>query len=139
MSILRAKYKVRNNWLRKEPSRSTSPFGKAIEGVKEIIVKGACYLIKDGASINVLLDLWVPWIQNFIPKPTQLAFAETPLMVSMLIDGPSHRWKESLILQLFKPSFVEANFIHSPCLKLKQRQTHLGALLKRRICSQIGL
>lgn len=87
MSILRAKYKVRNNWLRKEPSRSTSPFGKAIEGVKEIIVKGACYLIKDGASINVLLDLWVPWIQNFIPKPTQLAFAETPLMVSMLIES----------------------------------------------------
>lgn len=90
MSILRAKYKVRNDWLRREPLGNTSPIWKAIEGVKEIIVKGACYLIGDGASINVWLDPWVPWIQNFIPKPAQPAYAETPLMVSMLImDHPS--------------------------------------------------
>ena len=56
MSILRAKYKVKDDWLRREPSRSASPVWKAIEGVKEIIVKGACYLIGDGASINVWLD-----------------------------------------------------------------------------------
>lgn len=56
MSILRAKYKVRNDWLRKEHPRSASPIWKAIEGVKKTIVKGACYLIGDGASINVWLN-----------------------------------------------------------------------------------
>ena len=108
MSILIAKYKVRNDWLRKERPRSASPIWKAIEGVKKTIVKGACYLIRDGASINVWLNPWVSWIKNFIPKLAQPAFAETPLMISMLINGPSHRWKESLILQLFVPSSAEA-------------------------------
>ena len=108
MTILRAKYRVRDDWLRREPSRNASPGWKAIEEVKEIIVKGACYLIGDGASINVWLDPWVPWIQNFIPKPAQPAYAETPLMVSMLINGTSHQWKESIIRQIFEPSSAEA-------------------------------
>ena len=65
MSIVRAKYKVKHDWLRKHPPKSTSLVWKAIEAVKKIIIKGACYLIGDGASINVWLDSWVPWIQDF--------------------------------------------------------------------------
>ena len=65
MSIVRAKYKVKHDWLRKHPPKSTSLVWKAIEAVKKIIIKGACYLIGDGASINVWLDPWVPWIQDF--------------------------------------------------------------------------
>ncbi|XP_030969608.1 uncharacterized protein LOC115989869 [Quercus lobata] len=38
MEILRAKYKVRNDWLFKEPPKAASPIWKAIEGVKSIIV-----------------------------------------------------------------------------------------------------
>ena len=60
MSIMRAKYKVRHDWFRKDLPKSTSPVWKAIEAVKKFIIKGACYLIRDGASINVWLDLWVP-------------------------------------------------------------------------------
>lgn len=108
MSILKAKYRVRDDWLRREPPKSASPVWKAIEGVKEIIVKGACYLIGDGASINVWLDLWAPWIPNFIPKPAQPAFAKTPLAVSMLINGPPKCWNESLIHHLFEHSSAEA-------------------------------
>ena len=65
MSIVRAKYKVKHDWLRKHPPKSTSLVWKAIEEVKKIIIKGACYLMGDGASINVWLDPWVPWIQDF--------------------------------------------------------------------------
>ena len=57
---------------------------------------------------NNKLDPWVPWIQNFIPKPAQFAFTETPLMVSMLINGPSQQWKESLIRQIFETSSAKA-------------------------------
>ena len=68
MSIVTVKYKVRHDWLRKDPPKSTSPVWKAIEAVKKIIIKGACYLIGDGASIHVWLDPWVPWIQDFTPN-----------------------------------------------------------------------
>ena len=65
LSIVRAKYKVKHDWLRKDPPKSTSLVWKAIEEVIKIIIKGACYLMGDGASINVWLDPWVPWIQDF--------------------------------------------------------------------------
>ena len=56
MSILRAKYKVWNDWLRRDPPKGASQAWKAIEGVKKITAKGAYYLIGDGASIDVWLD-----------------------------------------------------------------------------------
>lgn len=69
MSILRAKYKVKEGWLHGNNSKHSSPIWRAIEEVKSIIVKGACYLIGDGTSINVWQDPWVPWIDGFRPKP----------------------------------------------------------------------
>ena len=90
MSILRAKYKIKQDWLHKDPPKSASPVWKAIKGVKNIIDKGACYLIGDGASINVWLDPWVPWLQGFTPKPLHAEFANTPMMVSMLFDNETH-------------------------------------------------
>lgn len=53
MSILRAKYKVRQGWLSKPPPKKASLVWKAIENAKKIIAKGACYLIGNGASINI--------------------------------------------------------------------------------------
>ena len=46
-----------------------SPIWKAIENAKKVVIKGVCYLIGDGASINIWMDPWVPWIQNFKPRP----------------------------------------------------------------------
>ena len=82
MEILKAKYKVRNDWLFKEPPKAAPPIWKAIKGVKNIIVKGTCYLIRNGASINVWQDPWVPWIQGFKPHPKSANFDTNPLMVS---------------------------------------------------------
>ena len=56
MEILRSKYKVRQDWLHKPPPKSTSPIWRAIEGAKSIIVKGACYLMGDGASVDIWQD-----------------------------------------------------------------------------------
>ena len=66
MSILRAKYKIKQDWLHKDPPKSASPVRKAIEGAKNINAKGACYLIGNEASINVWLDPWV--CQSSAPK-----------------------------------------------------------------------
>nr|POE80752.1 hypothetical protein CFP56_72651 [Quercus suber] len=59
MQILRAKYKVDHSWLRSDPPKSASPVWKAIDKAKSIIIKGACYTIGDGASIDVWQDPWV--------------------------------------------------------------------------------
>jgi hypothetical protein len=53
MRLLRSKYKVRKDWLRKNPVKVASPIWRAIEKAKKVILKGACYLVGDGASINV--------------------------------------------------------------------------------------
>ena len=52
MRILRVKYKVRNDWVRKNPPMRASPMWKAIERAKKLITKGACYLIEDGTSVD---------------------------------------------------------------------------------------
>ena len=68
MNLLRRKYMVRENWIQSEPSKNASPIWKAIEKTKPLITKGACYLVGNGASINVWVDLWIPWLAGF--KPT---------------------------------------------------------------------
>lgn len=60
MSVVRSKYKVRDGWLQKEPINNASPIWRVIQKTQSLIIKGACYIAGDGASINVWLDHWVP-------------------------------------------------------------------------------
>ena len=60
MKALRSKYKARRGWLRHEPVKNASPIWQSIEKARELIVKGACYLVGDGKSIDIWLDPWVP-------------------------------------------------------------------------------
>ena len=48
------------------PPRNASPIWKAIKQAKKVIIKGACYIIGDGSSINMWKDSWVSWIKSFI-------------------------------------------------------------------------
>ncbi|KAK9989403.1 hypothetical protein SO802_029642 [Lithocarpus litseifolius] len=57
MRILRAKYKVRNDWLRKNPPKRASSVWKAIEGAKKLIAKRACYLIGD---VQAVIQIQIP-------------------------------------------------------------------------------
>ena len=60
MRTLRATYKVKDDWLHAEPHKVASPIWRAIEKARPTIIKGACYLIGDGSSVDVWLDPWVP-------------------------------------------------------------------------------
>ena len=108
MDILRAKYKVRNDWLRSDPPKSASPVWRAIEQAKKVIVKGSCYTIGNGSSINVWKDPWVPWIEGFIPTPRLVDYTLLPLQVSQLINSELHCWNPSLIHELFDPTSAQA-------------------------------
>ena len=80
MSILRAKYKISKNWLYADSSKRASPIWKAIKQAKNVVVKGACYIIGDGTTINVWQDPWMPWIQGFIPSPRDATATQSPLL-----------------------------------------------------------
>ena len=97
MRILRAKYKVRNDWFRKNPPKKASPMWKAIEGAKKLIEKGACYLIGSGTSVDAWIDPWIPWVQGFKPKPKYESIIQNPLMVSQLINASYRSWKINIL------------------------------------------
>ena len=48
MQVLRSKYKVDGDWLRREPLKYASHSWKAIEKMRNIVSKGACFLVGDG-------------------------------------------------------------------------------------------
>ena len=56
MSISKSKYKVRKDWLRREPRKSASPIWRAIENAKSLEAPGACYTVRGGRDINIWLD-----------------------------------------------------------------------------------
>ena len=82
MRILRAKYRVKEDWLRSEAARHASPIWKAIEKAREVVWKGACFIIGDGESVDVWLDPWVPWINGFIPEPKAGLVIQSEMKVS---------------------------------------------------------
>ena len=108
MRVLRTKYKIKHDWLRSDPPRTASPIWRAIERAKSIILKGACYLIGDGSSVDTWRDPWLPWIQDFTPKPRDVNINQPPLKVSRLIDSDLHCWKALLVIQLFDPALAQA-------------------------------
>ena len=115
INLLRSKYKVRENWIQSEPSKNASPIWKAIEKTKPLIAKGACYLVGNGASINVWMDSWIPWLVGLKPIPKDDSIQQNPLMVSNLISTEDHCWNLPLLNELFKSELVEAiQKIHIP-------------------------
>ena len=86
MEILRSKYRVKENWLRAEPIISASLTWRAINRVKKLIEKGACYLLGDGKSINVWVDPWVPWIEGFKLKLRIKEYSPLPIKGHHLFD-----------------------------------------------------
>ena len=108
MRILKAKYKVKDDWLRTEAARYASPIWKAIEKAREVVWKGACFIIGDGESVDVWLDPWVPWIKGFIPSSKDESDTQSNMKVSQLIDHELHTWRTSMILDIFNPMSTQA-------------------------------
>jgi hypothetical protein len=69
INALRSKYKVSDDWLHKEPRKYASRSWKAIERMKPLIYKVACFLVGDGMSIDIWREPWVSWLPNFKPTP----------------------------------------------------------------------
>ena len=108
MRIVRAKNKAKEDWLRADASKYASPTWKAIEKARSVVKKGACFLIGDGKSVDIWLDSWVPWVQNFIPSPKVESLVQSPMKVAHLINHELHTWKTSLVLNIFNTCSTQA-------------------------------
>ena len=105
---LYSKYKVKEDWLRQEPRKNASSLWKAIENLKGLIRKGACFRVGNGKSIDVWKDPWVPWIEGFIPTSRDTNSINSPLLVANLIDSANMCWKIEVVAVLFDLTFAKA-------------------------------
>jgi hypothetical protein len=69
MNALRSKFKVVEDWINREPLKNSSHTWRAIERLKPIIRKGACFIIGDGKKVDCWKDPWVPWLPVFYLNP----------------------------------------------------------------------
>ena len=83
------------------------PIWKAIEKAREVVQKGAGFIIGDGESVDVWLDLWVPWIKGFIPSLKDESYTQSDMKVSQIINHELPTWRTSLVLDIFNPMLAQ--------------------------------
>ena len=108
VKALCSKYKVGVDWLSKAALKYASPLWKAVESLKGLLSKGACYLIGDGTSIDFWKDPWIPWLVGFIPTPKDLSSVQANVKVSDLIENSTRTWKLDLLTDLVDSSSLDA-------------------------------
>ncbi len=86
MKVLKAKYKVGNNWLRCRTTKVASFVWKGLENSRVLLTRGACRMVGSGLSTLVWEDPWVPDLPSFIPKPCEPTDFLPSLVVAQFID-----------------------------------------------------
>ena len=93
-----------------------------MEKLKGLVSNGACFIVGDGASIDMRKDPWVPWLEEYIPKPRDPINPKNPMQVSNLFDPVTRRWKSSLLRTLVDPeSFLAIQKIVLPTVAKKDK------------------
>lgn len=101
INLLRAKYRVRGNWLAHQISSSSSPIWRSIAGTKQIISRGACILVGNGNFIGIWNDPWILDLSQFIPRPKEDANIDNALIVSQLLRQDRCNWDTQKLRELF--------------------------------------
>ena len=107
MNALRSKNKVSEDWMHDSPSKNAFHTWKAIEKLKNIIAMGACFIVGDGAVIDIWKDPWMSWLPNFVPQPKDESSMDR-FVVSCLINQESRSWNSSMLEHLFTEESVMA-------------------------------
>lgn len=104
-----AKYCRGNSFLNASPQLGASWAWHSILQNKDLVAVGFCWRIRDGKSVNLWCELWIPDIPDFLPKLKEGAPVNRHLnWVSDRINPQFHCWKENLIRELFEHSAAEA-------------------------------
>ena len=104
---LKAKYKVRHNWLNHCFLGNASPVWKSLYGIKQLISKAACMLVGDDNSIRIWEDPWVPELHGFIPTPKNGVDPNGIILVSQLFNSNLSGWDVYKLNWWFESSTVD--------------------------------
>ena len=104
---MRAKYKIRNNWLTHSYSGHATPFWKSLLGIKHLISEAACILFGNGDSIWIWSDPWILDLPSFIPSPKVDANPDLALVVSQLLSSDHSRWDIPKLNYFFEEPVVD--------------------------------
>ncbi|XP_065629740.1 uncharacterized protein LOC136067578 [Quercus suber] len=107
VKVLRAKYKIRNNWLSHSYHGHASPFWKSLLGIKHIIAKAACIVLGNGDSIRIWSDPWILDLPGYIPSPKVDADLDLALVVSQLFSSDHSRWDIHKLNYFFDETVVD--------------------------------
>jgi hypothetical protein len=108
VNALQSKYKVGRDWKKKEALKYAYPFWKAIEGLRILISRGACYLIGDGSTIDFWKDPWIPWKDGFSPVPKNPSCVQENFKVADFIEASTKTWNRSGLAGIVDESSLEA-------------------------------
>uniref|UniRef100_A0A2N9IKL2 Reverse transcriptase zinc-binding domain-containing protein n=1 Tax=Fagus sylvatica TaxID=28930 RepID=A0A2N9IKL2_FAGSY len=108
VKVLRAEYKVDSNWLQTRPARYASFAWRGLEGVRDILAKGACLLMGLGHNILVWRDPWIPDLHAFIPQPRDNFHIPQSMAVGDLMTQDKLGWDLGKLNSLFNDEIVQA-------------------------------
>ena len=107
IKVLRAKYKIRVNWLAHHSPSNASPFWKSMSSIKHLIAKAVCLFVGNEDSIRTWFDPWIPDPPSFTPTPKVDANSDIALVVSQLLTPNRSSWDISKLRLLFEEQVVD--------------------------------
>ncbi|PON84612.1 hypothetical protein TorRG33x02_195510 [Trema orientale] len=86
--VLRSKYLKVGTFFEASPKSTDFPLWRAILGVKDLLQKGACWLVGNGFTTNIWTDPWVP--QKILQIPPSIHFQQDSLGWVVAKNGSFH-------------------------------------------------
>ena len=108
VEALRGKY-LKNDisFLQASSCPSSSWIWKGLLKNREVVEKGACWSISDGANIHIWDSPWIPSIPRFKPRPNVLLVDLPDFSVAGLLLPGDRSWNVDLLGDLFYPPTVQ--------------------------------
>jgi hypothetical protein len=108
VNVLRAKYRVGNQWLQSNAAKSASFTWRGLEGVCSLLSQGSCMLVGSGEQILVWNDPWIPNLPHC--KPQSCIPMDIPhlIAVNSLMTLDKSGWDLSKLQSLFDDATIQA-------------------------------
>lgn len=103
--MFKAKYFTKTTFKEAQLGRRPSYVWRSLLVDKDVIVKGARWVVGNGESVNIWKDRWIP-----IPDSFKVVSRRTPLeseMVACLIDKETRSWDIDKVKGAFLPHEAE--------------------------------
>uniref|UniRef100_A0A2N9HGL8 Reverse transcriptase domain-containing protein n=1 Tax=Fagus sylvatica TaxID=28930 RepID=A0A2N9HGL8_FAGSY len=86
LDALRSKYKVKEDWLGQDPRKNASPLWKAIEKLKCVILKGACFVVVADLIVHGSNTWNFDLLSNIVDNESMAAIAKVILPANRAPD-----------------------------------------------------